>query len=79
MRRMIGKELVQPGFLRKEAALILAQTQDERALADYDVELTLSKAVAEKRVRDAGHFLEEIHALLKESGLGQLLTGDDNR
>ena len=34
VRRMIGKELVQPGFLRKEAALILAQTQDEEICAN---------------------------------------------
>jgi len=42
VRRLFGKELVQPGVLEKEWALILAQTQDERALADYDVELTFS-------------------------------------
>jgi uncharacterized protein (UPF0332 family) len=69
VRRLFGKELVQPGVLEKEWALILAQTQDERALADYDVELTFSPEVAEERVDDAERFLGRIRALLKEKGL----------
>jgi len=78
VRRLFGKELVQPGILEKEYALILAQTQDERALADYDVELTFSKTVARERVEDAGRFLEQVRELLRAAGLGRLLTGDDN-
>ena len=78
VRRLLGKELVQPGILGKEYALILAQTQDERALADYDAELIVSKEVAEQRVRDAGRFLEQVYALLKEAGLGTLLAVDNN-
>jgi len=69
VRRLFGKELVQPGVLEKEWALILAQTQDERALADYDVELTFSPEVAKERVDDAERFLGRIRALLKEKGL----------
>ena len=78
VRRLVGKELVQSGFLGKEYALILAQTQDERALADYDVGLAVPKEVAEERLNDAGRFLEQTHALLKESGLEQVLTGYEN-
>ncbi len=69
VRRLFGKELVQPGVLEKEWAIILAQTQDERALADYDVELTLSSEVAEEQVSDAKRFLDRIQTLLREEGL----------
>jgi len=47
-------------------------------LADYDVGFAVPKEVAEERVNDAGRFLEQTHALLKESGLGQVLTGYEN-
>lgn len=78
VRRLFGKELVQPGILEKEWAIILAQTQDERALADYDVELTFSPEVAEERVRDAHRFLERVRVLLKEAGLGRIVAGGKN-
>ncbi|HCP32318.1 TPA: HEPN domain-containing protein [Candidatus Acetothermia bacterium] len=42
VRRLFGKELVQQGLLEKEWAMILAHEQDERASADYDVELSFS-------------------------------------
>jgi len=78
VRRLFGKELVQPEILEKEWALILAQTQDERALADYDVELTLSSEVAHERVTDAERFLERIRILLKEAGLEQIVKREKN-
>ncbi len=49
----------------------VVQTQAEwkRALADYDVELTLSSEVAGERVSDAKRFLDRIQTLLREEGL----------
>lgn len=78
VRRLFGKELVQPGFLEKEWAIILAQAQDERALADYDVELTFPPEVAQERVRDAHRFLERVRVLLQEAGLGRIVAGGKN-
>jgi len=66
VRRLLGKELVKQGLLEKEWAMILAQEQDERALADYDVELTFSQEIAQKRVEEARRFLDRIHEALKE-------------
>ncbi len=71
VRRLFGKELVQQGLLEKEWALILAHEQDERASADYDVELTFSQEVAGQRVNDARRFLERIRSFLQAEGLDE--------
>lgn len=71
VRRLFGKELVQQGLLEKEWALILAHEQDERASADYDVELTFSQEVAGQRVNDAKRFLERIRSFLQAEGLDE--------
>jgi len=44
--------------------MILAQEQDERALADYDVELTFSQEITRKRVEEARRFLDRIDEAL---------------
>ncbi len=69
VRRSVGKELIQKGNLEREWAIILAQAQDDRALADYDVELAFSEKVARKRVEDAGRFLARTYSLLREADL----------
>ena len=71
VRRLFGKELVQRGLLDKEWAMILAHEQDERASADYDVELTFSQEVAGQRVNDAKRFLERIRSFLQTEGLDE--------
>ena len=72
VRRLFGKELVQPGLLEKEWAMILAHEQDERASADYDVELSFSREVATQRVRDAKSFQERIRSFLQPEGLDEI-------
>jgi len=74
VRRLFGKELVQQGVLEKEWAIILAQQQDERTLADYDVELTLPRELAEHRVEDAHHFQDRIRSFLESAGLADLIS-----
>ena len=69
VRRLFGKELVKQGLLEKEWAMIFAHEQDERASADYDVELTFSRELAGQRVREAGRFLERICVFLQTEGL----------
>jgi len=72
VRRLFGKELVQQGLLEKEWAMILAHEQDERASADYDVELNFSQEVAGQRVKDAKRFLERIRSFLQTEGLDEI-------
>jgi uncharacterized protein (UPF0332 family) len=69
VRRLFGKELVQQGLLEKEWAMILAHEQDERASADYDVELSFSQEVAGQRVEESRRFLERIRLFLQRKGL----------
>ena len=69
VRRLLGKELVQHGLLEKEWAMILAHEQDERASADYDVELSFSQEVAGQRVEKSRRFLERIRSFLQREGL----------
>jgi len=73
VRRLFGKELVQQGLLEKEWAMILAHEQDERASADYDVELSFSQEVAGQRVEESRRFLERIHSFLQTEGLDEVI------
>jgi len=73
VRRLFGKELVQQGLLEKEWAMILAHEQDERASADYDVELSFSREVATQRVENSRRFLERIRALMQTEGLDEMV------
>jgi len=72
VRRLFGKELVQQGLLKKEWAMILAHAQDERASADYDVELSFSQEVAGQRVEESRRFLERIRSFLQTEGLDEV-------
>lgn len=72
VRRLFGKELVQPGLLEKEWAMTLAHEQDERASADYDVELSFSREIATQRVNDARRFLKRIRSFLQTEGLDEV-------
>jgi uncharacterized protein (UPF0332 family) len=72
VRRLFGKELVQQGLLEKEWAMILAYEQDERASADYDVELTFSQEVAGQRVKQAQRFLKRIFSFLQAQELDEI-------
>lgn len=52
--------------------MILAHEQDERASADYDVELTFSREVAAERVKNSRRFLERIRSFLQTKGLREV-------
>ena len=73
VRRLFGKELVQQGLLEKEWAMIFAHEQDERASADYDVELTFSQEVAGQRVEESRRFLKRICSFLQREGLDDMI------
>ena len=45
-----------------------------RTLADYDVELTLPRELAEHRVEDAQRFQDRIRSFLDSAGLADLTS-----
>ena len=60
-------------YVKKELASNLVYEQDERASADYDVELSFSQEVATQRVKDARRFLERIRSFLQTEGLDEVI------
>ena len=61
--------------MEKEWALILAYEQDERASADYDVELSFSQEVAGQQEEESRRFLEWIRSFLQAEGLDEIPAG----
>jgi uncharacterized protein (UPF0332 family) len=57
VRRLFGQHLIKPGKLSHHLAAILAEEQDDRALADYDVLFHPEPERVQKRVADAEAFL----------------------
>ncbi len=70
VRRLFGKYLIKTGKLDPQYATILAEEQDDRYLADYDVIFLPEKERVEKRLKDAEMFLKAMKDYLKgTSGL----------
>lgn len=67
VRRLFGQHLIKAGKLDPRYATILAEEQDDRYLADYDVIFIPEKERVEKRVADASQFMETIKAFLKQT------------
>ncbi len=65
VRRLFGQHLIKSGKLPPNLAEILADEQDDRILADYDVLFDPEVDRVQKRVNDADNFLETIKAFLK--------------
>ncbi|MBI3994791.1 MAG: HEPN domain-containing protein [Nitrospirae bacterium] len=65
VRRLFGQHLVKTGKLEPRYASILAEEQDDRYLADYNVIFLPEKEQVEKRVRDADEFLRTMKRFLK--------------
>lgn len=65
VRRLFGQHLIKSGKLPPELAEILADEQDDRVLADYDVLFDPEIERVQKRVADAETFLISIKAFLK--------------
>lgn len=69
VRRLFGQHLIKSGKLPAHLAEILADEQDDRVLADYDVLFEPELDRVQKRVADAGEFLESIKAFLKRENV----------
>lgn len=69
VRRLFGQHLIQKGKIDVKYSIILAEEQDDRYLADYDVIFSPEKERCQKRVEDAESFLGAIKEHLKRQGI----------
>lgn len=69
VRRLFGQHLIQTGKIVATYSRILAEEQDDRYLADYDVIFSPEKERCQKRVEDARNFLGAIKHYLKGCGI----------
>lgn len=69
VRRLFGQHLIQTGKIDEKYSKILAEEQDDRYLADYDVIFSPEKERCLKRVEDAKDFLDAIKSHLKQHGI----------
>jgi uncharacterized protein (UPF0332 family) len=66
---LFGQALVEPGELEREWGRILTREQDQRAKADYNVDMEIGSQVANELVSDAHRFVERMAAYLKSKGV----------
>lgn len=66
VRRLFGQHLIKTGKVDPLYATILAEEQDDRYLADYDVIFLPEKERVQKRIEDADEFLKTIKGFLKK-------------
>jgi uncharacterized protein (UPF0332 family) len=66
VRRLFGQYLIKTDKLSKKYATILAEEQDDRYLADYDVVFSPEKERVQKRIMDAKEFLEAMKKFLQK-------------
>lgn len=69
VRRLFGQHLIKSGKLSTRLATILAEEQDDRMLADYDVLFDPERERVQKRVDDAEAFLAAIKVFLTERNI----------
>ena len=68
VRRLFGQHLIKSGKLAAHLSQILAEEQDDRLLADYDVLFDPELDRAQQRVADAETFLTAINVFLNSQG-----------
>lgn len=62
--RMVGKEFVKPGRIKKSLGKALSMAEEDREMADYDIEAKFTKIEAEERLEDAKQFVEKAKELV---------------
>lgn len=65
--RLFGQALVEPGELEREWGRILTREQDQRAKADYNVDVEIGSQVANELLSDAHRFVERMAAYLESN------------
>ena len=69
VRRLFGQHLIKAGKLPSSLAEVLADEQDDRILADYDVLFEPELDRVQKRVADAGEFLAVVKRFLAQANM----------
>jgi len=69
VRRLFGQHLIKAGKLPSSMAEVLADEQDDRILADYDVLFEPELDRVQKRVADAGEFLAVVKEFLTRANM----------
>jgi uncharacterized protein (UPF0332 family) len=69
VRRLFGQHLIKAGKLPSSLAEVLADEQDDRILADYDVLFEPELDRVQKRVADAGDFLATVKTFLIQANM----------
>ena len=69
IRRLFGNNLVKPGLLEAKWAAILAEQQNRRASADYDVQIAWDSGEVQRLVEDAEAFVQRIRTYLMSRGI----------
>jgi len=69
VRRLFGQHLIKVGKLPSSLAEVLADEQDDRILADYDVLFEPELDRVQKRVADAEEFLAAVKTFLAQANM----------
>lgn len=69
VRRLFGQNLIKAGKLPASLAEVLADEQDDRILADYDVLFEPELDRVQKRVADAEKFLAAVKTFLAQANM----------
>jgi len=65
VRRMFGLHLIKTNLIEREYATILTAEQEDRELSDYNINISIEKDRADRRVGDARKFVERIEKYLE--------------
>jgi uncharacterized protein len=60
VRRLFGKDLITTGELEAEWGQVLSRIQDQRSVADYNVDVDIEGPVADELIADATRFVERV-------------------
>ena len=69
VRRFFGTILVRPGLIEREWAAVLAREQDQRMVADYDVQVSWEAESSSHLIEDAQAFVRRIRDYLMNIGI----------
>ena len=64
LKRLFGKELIEPNEIEKDYAIIFREEQDERLLADYDITFVPEPERVKERIEDAQKFIDRMKKYL---------------
>lgn len=69
VRRLFGQVLIKSGEVQGEWGRILSREQDQREVAEYDVDLELEPEAVDELLTDARRFLERMAQYIESKGV----------